>query len=189
MAAELAGSLGELMLNGGGWAWGLIDISASTVIASAALWFTWYQTKLSREHNRLSVRPHLQTHTDTSKIYDQPVPYISYKVELRNNGLGPAIIKGWKVFLDGTEKVLPNVNAVEDLIKELVPSTLKRAVRYLGKNEAMRANDAQVILELNLPILNGAEHRQLEEQLKRLSLVIEYASMYGEKLLILDTRG
>jgi hypothetical protein len=187
MAVELAGSLGELMINGSGYIWDLIGNNASNVIALAAVAFTWYQATLTREHNRLSVRPHLQTHTDTTKNYDQPVAYISYKVELRNNGLGPAI-KGWVVFLDGAEKSVPNVKAVEDLIKDLVPNTLKHVVRFLGKNEAMRASDSQVILELNLPILNEAESLHLEAQLGRLAIVIEYTSMYGEELPPLDTR-
>jgi hypothetical protein len=168
--------------------WSFIGNNASNTIALAAAAFMAYQAKLTREHNRLSVRPHLQIHTNTERKYGEPVHNVAYTVELRNNGLGPAIITGWKVFLDGAEKALPNAKAVDDLIKELVPNYLRLTTRYFGKNEVLRANASQVILALRLPVLDAAERRQLEAQLAKLALVVEYTSMYGEELQPLDTR-
>ncbi|WP_207869398.1 hypothetical protein [Pseudomonas sp. 51_B] len=63
-------------------------------ISLLALGATVWQAHLSRAHNKLSVRPHLAGH---STYNDEGV----YKFELRNVGLGPAIITGARVYRNG----------------------------------------------------------------------------------------
>lgn len=68
-------------------AWVAIAIS---VLALAA---TLYQAHLSRNHNRLMVRPHLAGHgASTGDVYSLTV---------RNDGLGPAWITGARLYRDG----------------------------------------------------------------------------------------
>ncbi|WP_156676000.1 hypothetical protein [Pseudomonas sp. Leaf58] len=64
------------------------------LISLFALTATFWQAHLSRVHNKLSVRPHLAGH---SSYTDEGI----YKFELRNVGLGPAIITGARVYRSG----------------------------------------------------------------------------------------
>ncbi len=173
-----------------GWvrdAWDSIGDNAANIIALASAAFVAYQAWLTRIHNRLSVRPHLQTHTSTHTELGH-LPTLSYVYELRNNGLGPAVIKDWTVFLDGVKQVLPTGKVVDQLIRGLIPNPLQITTRFIGQDEVIRANDSQVLLAIRLPPLNGEQLKAFEEQLNRLDLVVNYTSMYGEKVQPLDTR-
>lgn len=166
--------------------WDFVGNNAANIIALTAVVFTAYQAWLTRRHNRLSVRPHLLTHFSTHTNYSEPAYY--YSLELRNYGLGPAVVNSWGVLLDGEEKELPTSKDVDKLIKGLVPNFLSLSTRFLGKAEVMRANDSEIILALKLPLMNAAEQTAFEKQLDRLALVVDYSSMYGEKCKPLDTR-
>jgi hypothetical protein len=167
-------------------AWDFIGNNAANIIALTAAAVVATQAWLTREHNRLSVRPHLQTHIDTQTNFQESVFY--YSVELRNNGLGPAIVKKWSVFLDGVEQQLQTREEVDTFIKGLISNFLSLKTRFFGPDEVMRANDSQTILALKLPLMSTAGHKDFEKQLNRLGLVVEYTSMYGERLRPLDTR-
>lgn len=166
--------------------WDFIGDNAANIIALTAAAVVALQAWLTREHNRLSVRPHLQTHIETHTNYQEPAFY--YSVELRNNGLGPAILNKWSVFVDGVEQPLPTGKDADSLIKGLIPNFLSLRTRFFGPDEVMRANDSETILALKLPLMNTAELKDLDKQLSRLGLVVEYTSMYGEKRKPLDTR-
>lgn len=64
--------------------WDRIPAIASGLIALCALGVSLYQVYLSRLHNRLSEMPHLALHVEQSLG--------QYKIQLRNDGIGPAII-------------------------------------------------------------------------------------------------
>lgn len=78
---------------------------AVVVIALAAVVLSAWQASLSREHNRLSVRPYLDTFT--SWVEDG-----QWSIQVSNDGIGPAVItnvtytydgksyKGWDPVLD-----------------------------------------------------------------------------------------
>lgn len=72
------------------------DLAAwlAVFISALALGTTFWQAHLSRKHNKLSVRPHLAGHASWN---DEGV----YSLVLRNDGLGPAIITGARVFREG----------------------------------------------------------------------------------------
>ena len=76
--------------------WELVLGISSILTALLALRFTDKQTELSRQHNRLSVRPHLSIN------YRIESDSFGRCFELANNGTGPAIIKATTVFLSGT---------------------------------------------------------------------------------------
>lgn len=74
-----------------------IDLAAwvAIFISVLALSATVWQSHLSRTHNKLSVRPHLAGHS----LWNEEEGI--YKLELRNDGLGPAIITGARVYHGG----------------------------------------------------------------------------------------
>lgn len=63
-------------------------------ISLLALGATIWQAHLARVHNKLSLRPYLAGHSSWTE--DRV-----YRLELRNDGLGPAIITGARVYRDG----------------------------------------------------------------------------------------
>lgn len=168
-------------------AWGFVGNNAANIIALAATAFMAYQAWLTRGHNRLSVRPHLQTHIHTQAERGDSACY-KYAFELRNAGLGPAVVKKVTVFLDGKEQALATAKDVEALIRGLIPPPLDLNTLHIVEGEAIRAHDSRTLLAFRLPPLEEAQLKGLEEQLGRLDLVIEYASMYGERYKPLDTR-
>jgi hypothetical protein len=182
MAQELLSMAAEWGRN----VWHFVGNNAANIIALSAVGFTAYQAWLTRVHNRLSVQPHLQTHTDTHANLQESAFY--YSIELRNNGLGPAIITKWTVLLDGVKQDLPDAEAVDTLVKSLFPVYFIAKTRFFGAREAMRANDSQTLLPLKLPLMNSAENANFKKQIERLDLIIECTSMYGEKLDPIDTR-
>ena len=77
----------------------LIDVLQNNPGASIALFallLTFYQSYLTRKHNRLSVKPHLTVFSEfeySNKIF-------TWNVTLTNCGLGPAIIDSYRVATD-----------------------------------------------------------------------------------------
>lgn len=168
-------------------AWGFVGSNAANIIALAAAAFMAYQAWLTRGHNRLSVRPHLQTHIHTQTERGGSACY-RYAFELRNAGLGPAVVKTITVFLDGKQQALASAKDVEELIRGVIPAPLDLITLHIAEGEAIRAHDSRTLLAFRLPPLEEAQLMELQAQLGRLDLVIEYASMYGERYKPLDTR-
>ena len=68
-------------------------------LSICALILTISQAKAIRRHNRLTVRPHLATYTETKADQDRK-GVVVVMVKLSNNGLGPAFIKTFNPLLD-----------------------------------------------------------------------------------------
>jgi hypothetical protein len=90
----------------------IVSIS-SIVIALAALFVACWQGHLARTHNRLSVLPNLQTHTDENNAGNTG----TIELTLSNSGIGPAIIKAIQLKKNG--------KPVGELSNELVYAELK----------------------------------------------------------------
>ncbi len=71
------------------------DVTAwvAILISLLALGATLWQGHLSRTHNKLSVRPELEGHSSWQDDL--------YSLEVRNDGLGPAIIKAARIYYKG----------------------------------------------------------------------------------------
>lgn len=149
------------------------------LIAVCALGLTVYQAYLARSHNKLSVRPHLTQFTHRDKRPSQGV--LVYRI--LNNGVGPAFIKSFEIFLDGQLVTDPD----QALATVLPARQYNHSVTRLGNDYAMAAGEAKDILILALPLGEGDTLKQIEEKLNRFDLVIEYESAYKEPGR-LDTR-
>lgn len=102
----------------------MIDISfqflgkcVTEIVAICALGLTLYQAYLFRQHNRLTVRPHLVSFSCRNKRPGQRVLVYS----LLNNGVGPAFIKSFRILLDGQlvtdlDKILAEVEDVQNSV-------------------------------------------------------------------------
>ncbi len=150
---------------------------ASLLVALCALLFTWYQVRLSREHNRLSVKPHITTFS-----YSKTIGTDAYLiVELMNNGLGPAIIINFKILFDGDLVSLNDQKKTTEHIKEHFQQPQDYLVAQLGPGYVMPANETRSMIQLKFPNASGLQD-DYEALLDRYDVVIEYKNMYNDVL-------
>ena len=102
------------------------------IIALCALGFTIYQAFVQRAHNILSVQPHL-----TSFSHEHVENGVGkLHLQLMNNGLGPAYIKSFSIFMD--EKPCDYDAAIEHVTKG---ENCKWFRSKLGTDYAMRPGE------------------------------------------------
>jgi hypothetical protein len=88
-----------------------IPTYASLFVALLALFVSFWQAHLSKRHNKLSVRPHLQGFTND----DDGV----CKFSILNCGLGPAVIKEIRLTLNGDPVVGWGVGLIQNAISKV----------------------------------------------------------------------
>ncbi|MDD2337727.1 MAG: hypothetical protein PHD01_14285 [Geobacteraceae bacterium] len=149
-----------------------IAISAA-VIALASLYVAVEQTRLSRKHNRLSVRPFLSIYRKQFK--NHPVEYV-----LENRGLGPAVIKKFSVLVDNCEVDAANENVLLHALDLLSLSRDGVGGNLPGKAESLIAGQSIAILQFGKSKDDPALYQTLLNELPRLKFSIQYQSMYEE---------
>src|SRR3990172_12584537 len=120
--------------------WQVIAGISTTIIALCALALSIWQGMQTRRHNRLSFRPHLTTWTnrDAEKGF--------YRIELINNGIGPALIEEFLVKVDG--KVISGLGTepIEKGLKIIFPNLYYTSHHgYVGKGYSMAAKERVTI--------------------------------------------
>jgi len=156
--------------------WEVVTGMSSVVIALCALVFSLCQGKQAREHNKLSVRPHLSTweHKEAEGGF--------YRLELINNGIGPAVIDTFSIKVDGKlqsgDGSEPIDKAMEIVLQDRQYLPLERS--YLGKGYVMAPKERCTVFAVQflgqLPSKEFVEHA-----IKRCHLEVHYMSFYGEK--------
>ena len=81
--------------------WQIVTGMSTFIVALCALVVSVWYVRQGIKHNRLQVRPHLDTWTETN-----PQKGL-YQIMLMNNGLGPAIIEDFSVKIDGN--IIPDI--------------------------------------------------------------------------------
>jgi len=157
---------------------------AAMFIALGALVVSFWQGFLTRKHNRLSVRPHLTFERDLGDRED------SFGIHVVNNGLGPAIYSAFTLTVDGGDSV-----RIENTIGWA--EALSRAglsgpffFRFPEVGEALAGGGTIALLTCEEPASQGII--MLKEAIDRLTLTINYRSIYGETFTVAmkrPTRG
>lgn len=154
--------------------------NAGVVIAVSALALTIIQAQITRRHHRLTVRPHLTSFTFTNKSPGKGV--LVYK--LLNKGIGPAFIKRFAIYLDNKA-----IASVEIALTELLSGhKFDHKVTTLSTDYAMSPGEEKDLLAIVIQLKENVQLEQIEKQLNRLDLVVEYQSAYKEPFR-LDTRN
>jgi hypothetical protein len=148
------------------------------IIAACALVFTAYQVTSQRRHNVLSVRPHITTFTHRNK----DATFARLDVQLLNNGLGPAFVHKFQVYLSGQP-----CEANAALNQVLGGLARNSTTTILGDDYAMPPNETRTILSVRFPIGGAEDVDAVEEKLNKLDLEVDYSSAYGESFTY-DTR-
>jgi hypothetical protein len=156
--------------------WNVLLGVASTVIALSALGLAIWQGYVTHRHDRLSVRPHLTAPVSTN-VKDGIA-----RLEVVNNGLGPATILAFEVLLDGKAVEPRTWNKAETMVRALFSSTKwDGTFGELGPGYLMPAGQRFTILECRFGPMSPEEMRKIETTFNRSNLVVEYESLYGER--------
>lgn len=148
------------------------------VIAVIALGVGVWENVQMREHNRLSVTPHLQLTAefrspDGTQV-DQGI------IRIANEGVGPAVIERMEVTVtttDGEKRSFATWGDARPLLEELYGVTLSRRIE-LGPEVMLGADWTEEIAILEKP--RTAEVPLFPFLLDQLDFRISYRSVYGE---------
>jgi len=151
-----------------------IAISAG-VIALAALGVSIWQGYISREHNKLSVRPHLEfiLHCKTTE---------DFRLILRNSGLGPALISKISLFVDNKEFVFNDSDTANKFFEKLAPQNAGDFSYYIADQRSAISSDKFIrvfIFNESTAAKNPQLNNYLRNMQSRISAKVEYKCMYG----------
>lgn len=123
----------------------VVELSAETNWASwiaigislLALAATWWQAHLARTHNKLTVRPQLEGHSH----WEGDV----YSLEVRNVGLGPAVITAARVYYR------------DELVEGEGPPVIEKAFTYVPNCQLVAHSKGEdLFIEDHCPLLAGS---------------------------------
>jgi hypothetical protein len=156
-----------------------------STIAILALFVALWSITSSRKHNKLTVRPHLYELIEIDSVNFICGFYIT------NKGLGPALIKSTTYYLDGVAVEFKELlNVIEKL-----PSEFGIYITKLKPGSAISKDEKCSIIEIKwdglkyeLPA-NKETRKRIKDDIKgfssqlskRLGVVVEWESSYGEK--------
>lgn len=147
---------------------------SAPVIALCALFLTMYQASLQRKHHQLSVKPHITTFAYT----DVKDKIGTIRIDLMNNGLGPAFIDKF-TYYEGEEVCID----VEGAIKERISNTISCNVSELGTDYALRANQEIELFSASFPCENPDHMNEVEAKLEQINLIINYHCAYEKEFV------
>lgn len=155
--------------------WNWLSANASNVIALSALAATFWQAYISRKHNKLSVKPYLTTWTTTSSD-----GYVIVKII--NNGVGPAHIKSFSIFVDGQkmigENLEPHIKCLNIIFSDYEFSWYGS---YLGIDYMMPSNEQKDLIAIKFTGQKMPTRFEVDHRAKRVQIVIDYESIYEQK--------
>jgi len=150
----------------------IITVWASIIIALVALFVAVWQGYLMRKHNRLSLRPHL---TFLHKLSDQDPRFF---LEIQNNGVGPAEIRQFRVFLDSKPQEHFEPASWIPMLS-IIGLKGRTCGTSLDSGEFIAAGQKLQMLKYD----SGNEplgSRQIRQALQRIMVQVTYRSVYGE---------
>ena len=145
-----------------------------TIIALSAAATTIWQGLLTRRHNRLSVKPLLRI--DKITVMGQKASII-----LANRGVGPATISSVKFLVDGIVIEQSKIKTGFSALKKMGLDSQKYKIFEILHQESFSAGEQMALFESHDKIINEIEGLMIEKSFDRLSMEIEYESIYEEK--------
>ena len=158
------------------WSW--LSSNAANVIAICALVATFWQAYISRQHNKLSVKPYLTTWTN---LQDNETSLI-FTVDILNNGVGPALIKSFQIYVNEQEIKGKEDELVKKAFKILFPtypSEPDYAYMTTGYMMPPGGECHLVTATFSAPIASVKE--EIEYAKGSVRIVIQYESIYQEQ--------
>lgn len=159
--------------------WEAIAGLSSAIIALCALGLTIWQAKIARRHNKLSVMPHLTTWSQRDVANNR------YSAELLNNGIGPALIEGFHIYVDGQLISGEGLEPIEKALKILFPQyQYASSQSFVAKGYAMAEKEERNLVTIVFQGDKVPTPAEVEHASKRARLIITYKSVYGDEFTL-----
>lgn len=157
---------------------GLLIALGALVQSRKALQHAEDQMQENQKHMKLSVRPLLTGHYIllTNK---------ELAVEVENRGIGPAIIKRWDLWFDGDiEDKLPiesSAHLIPFISSKLSDPSLPFVCTSKKRGTILQPDAHWRVFELDADVIgSAAKFEQLKAEVQRITIRIEYQSLYDE---------
>lgn len=157
------------------WLKNLISNNSATVIALSALFVSLYEAYRGRRHDRLSVRPWLCVYKKKDKDKETGL-------RLVNNGIGPAIINSFNVYLDNQLVSKPGSNFWKEIITKFKIDMDKVSFRTFVVPFWLPAREDLPLFALKLEVADSEEGKLFNSIIERIKIVIEYQSCYAGRV-------
>ena len=146
----------------------------AVLIALSALFVSVLQAYLTRKHNRLSVRPHLELIKNIS-------PSGPASIVLKNHGTGPAIIKKIRVYVDKEEYFADDDDSFKAALEKLGISERDITATYClyEKNAILGIGAEQKIMEFYNSRGDETVWRYIAQMIDRIGVKVEFQCIYG----------
>ena len=150
----------------------VFDQYAPLIVAGCALVLTIANMWMLRRHQERSTRPLLVIQPDKHAGGD----VFSYKLAIRNRGLGPAILKRLTFTYADDEVDLETL--ARGHIGRALPATV--TVFPLEKGDALVPGDERLLFSISARLdLRDPSREELSKRLKKMGIEIRYESLYG----------
>jgi hypothetical protein len=115
------------------------------------------------------------------ELYQRDSPQI--QLTLKNEGIGPAIIESYSVFLDGEEIDTIDKNCIVNICRELDVGGDDGGGSVIDAGEALSAGYSLPLLRIKTSddVDPNFDNAKAHSAIDRVELQIEYTSLYGEK--------
>jgi hypothetical protein len=172
--SALCGSVGCALT----WA----DAHATAIVAIVAVAFTFFQIRVGREHNRLSVRPRLVIWLDTAT--DASGHHITTVV--RNLGLGPAYVTKIEYLFKGVPVDIRDADAVQRAMHAAFGARWAKAWPLVDLRGVLPIpKDGELaLLKIETDSSTGSLNSDVERLRELFKTVIEYRSPFDEVLKV-----
>lgn len=162
--------------------WEAIAGLSSAIIAFCAFWLTVWQAKITRNHNKLSVTPHLTTWSQ------RDVANCRYSVELLNNGIGPALIESFNIYVDGLLISGEGMESIEKALKILFPQYQFASWQsFVATGYIMAEKEGRNLVTIVFQGEKVPSPVEVDHATKRARLLITYKSIYGDQFILDST--
>lgn len=148
--------------------WSAIAISVAAIALSVS------EARATRRHNRLSVAPRLTGRADISPGAQ------TANLQIRNSGLGPAVIQSFRWTVDGKSRTQLGIQRFEQLTALL---GLELGVNYDFPlpNTVLEATATFNVISVPIGGWNLVRSRQIRSAFRRLKFDVEYESIYQQR--------
>jgi hypothetical protein len=150
---------------------------AGIVISIIAAGILCWQLYVQRRHNRLSVKPHLNTWLTRNNP--------SYDFCLMNNGLGPAQIERFEIYVDGKKVDKEREEMYESAFRLIFPKASFKCTNYAYLNAGYAIPAGKEITLYGIEFKEGTPtDKEFMETINiRVSLNIHYRSFYDDEFI------
>ncbi|HEX6308301.1 MAG TPA: hypothetical protein VFZ69_08955 [Longimicrobiales bacterium] len=158
--------------------WQQLQSLLALVIALVAIGLAAWEGLENRRHNRLSVQPRLGGEYSSGRRGDDE--YVRIAVE--NTGLGPAVVRSFRMFLDGAEvtaDIAAGSNPWNIIIEAVATNGMRIDAHAFGAGYFLPAGREYVLFDAQRTRAAGTDEAPLSAIADRIAIDICYCSIYG----------